>query len=58
MENIRFHQVTGARDLIESIGARLIYFPPYHPELNPIENMWSKIKNFLRTSSSRTVLFP
>jgi transposase len=54
MDNVRFHQVTGVRDLIEATGARLIYLPPYHPELNPIENMWSKIKNSLRTSSSRT----
>jgi len=54
MDNVKFHQVKGVRELIEETGAMLIYLPPYHPELNPIENMCSKIKNSLRTSSART----
>ena len=54
MDNVKFHQVKGVRELIEATGAKLTYLPPYHPELNPIENMWSKVKNKLRTLSART----
>lgn len=54
MDNVGFHQVNGVKEMIESTGASLMYLPPYHPEFNPIENMWSKIKNSLRTYSART----
>lgn len=55
MDNVAFHQVSGVKEAIENVGARLIYLPPYSPELNPIEQMWSKIKNGLRQASSRTL---
>jgi transposase len=55
MDNVKFHQVKGVKELIESKGARLIYLPPYSPELNPIEEMWSKIKTILRKISARTI---
>lgn len=35
-------------------GAKLIYLPPYSPDLNPIEKCWSKIKSYLRKAKSRT----
>ncbi len=54
MDNVSFHHVIGVQELIQSKGAKLIYLPPYSPELNPIENMWSKIKNSLRKSGART----
>lgn len=54
MDNVSFHKGEKIRAIIESKGARLIYSPPYSPELNPIEEMWSKIKNFLRKLSART----
>ena len=54
MDNVRFHQVKGVKERIEAMGAKLIYLPPYHPEFNPIENMWSKIKTRLRAISART----
>jgi transposase len=44
----------GIRERIESCGARLIYLPPYSPDLNPIEKAWSKFKQFLRTAKART----
>lgn len=55
MDNVAFHQVKGVREAIEKTGARLIYLPPYSPDLNPIEKMWSKIKNYLRRASARSL---
>lgn len=54
MDNLSAHQAKGVRDLIEGSGARLIYLPPYSPDLNPIEKCWSKIKTALRTAKART----
>ena len=48
MDNVAFHKVCGVKDAIESVGAKLIYLPPYSSDLNPIEQMWSKIKTCLR----------
>jgi len=42
------------RELIEARGARVIYLPPYSPDLNPIEKCWSKIKTYLRAAKART----
>jgi transposase len=41
-------------EAIEAVGARLLYLPPYFPDFNPIENMWSKIKQILRSQVPRT----
>ncbi len=54
MDNLPAHKVTGIRELIEARGARLIYLPPYSPDLNPIEKCWSKIKTYLRAAKART----
>jgi transposase len=54
MDNVAFHRVAGVEEAILKTGSRLVYLPPYSPELNPIENMWSKIKNYLRHASART----
>ena len=43
----------GVREAIEQVGARLLYLPPYHPELNPIELAWSKLKALLKTAGAR-----
>jgi len=55
MDNLRSHKVQGVKELIESVGATVFYLPPYSPDLNPIEQMWSKIKAFLRTVKARSV---
>jgi transposase len=55
MDNVAFHQVNGVMEAIESTGARLVYLPPYSPDLNPIEQMWGKIKTCLRKGSARTL---
>lgn len=55
MDNLQAHKVTGVREAIERAGARLLYLPPYSPDLSPIEPMWSKVKQSLRTLAARTV---
>ena len=42
------------REMIEAAGASVLYLPPYSPDFNPIENMWSKVKQFLRSAAART----
>lgn len=54
MDNLSAHKVEGVRALIEGAGARLIYLPPYSPDLNPIEQAWSKVKQLLRSLKART----
>ena len=54
MDNLSAHKVSGVRELIEARGARLLYLPPYSPDLNPIEQAWSKIKQVLRSLKART----
>lgn len=43
-----------ARKLIEKAGAQVCFLPPYSPDLNPIEKMWSKVKAILRKACART----
>jgi len=54
MDNLATHKVAGVRQAIEGAGARLEYLPPYSPDFNPIENMWSKVKQILRSLAPRT----
>src|ERR1017187_4955376 len=54
LDNLATHKVQGVREAIEAAGARLMYLPPYSPDFNPIENMWSKIKQALRSLSPRS----
>jgi transposase len=54
MDNLSVHKVTGIRELIEGRGAKLIYLPPYSPDLNPLEKAWFKFKQFLRRAKART----
>lgn len=54
MDNLNCHKDAQARKLIEQSQAHVLYFPPYSPDFNPIEKMWSKIKAFLRKVEART----
>jgi len=54
MDNLSSHKAPDIRERIESAGAYLWYLPPYSPDFNPIEQMWSKVKNALRTAGART----
>ena len=55
MDNLPAHKVRGVRSAIEAVGAKLMYLPPYSPDLNPIEMMFSKLKALLRKASERTI---
>lgn len=54
MDNASIHQGEQVRKAIESQGAELIFLSRYSPEFSPIEQMWSKVKNFLRKKAART----
>jgi len=54
LDNLATHKIRGIVEAIEAAGARLLYLPPYSPDFNPIENMWSKIKQILRSQAPRT----
>ena len=54
LDNLATHKINGIREAIEAAGARLLYLPPYSPDFNPIEPMWSKIKQVLRRHAPRT----
>jgi transposase len=53
LDNLATHKVMGVRQAIEAAGARLVYLPPYSPDFNPIENLWSKVKQILRRLAPR-----
>ena len=53
LDNLATHKVAGVRETIEAAGARLLYLPPYSPDFNPIENLWSKVKQILRRLALR-----
>lgn len=55
MDNLGAHKVAGVREAIEAVGARLVYLPPYSPDLKPIDLVFSKFKWPLRSASARTV---
>lgn len=54
MDNLAVHKAKSVREVIEAVGARVVYLPSYSPDLNPIENCWSKLKTHLRKRAART----
>jgi transposase len=55
MDNLGAHKVNWIRERIERAGCRVVYLPPYSPDLSPIEPMWAKVKQLLRTAAERTI---
>ncbi len=55
MDNLAAHKVAGVRTAIESVGARVVYLPPYSPDFNPIEQAFAKLKWLLRSAAARTM---
>jgi len=53
MDNLSSHKVAGVKEAIESVGAKLLYLPPYSPDFNPIENVFSKLKTLVRKAKVR-----
>ena len=54
LDNLSPHKAQEIRELIEAAGCRLLLLPPYSPDLNPIEQAWSKLKTLLRSAAART----
>lgn len=55
LDNLSSHKRLAAREIIEAVGARLMFLPPYSPDFNPIEKAFSKLKALLRKAAERTV---
>lgn len=53
-DNLNVHKSENVRRMVEGVGASYLPLPPYSPDLNPIEKMWSKIKQYLRGIKART----
>ena len=54
LDNVGAHRAVDVRRLIEAAGARVLYLPPYSPDLNPIELCWAKLKALLKEFGART----
>jgi len=54
MDNLSSHKRQRIRELVEGAGARLVFLPPYSPDLNPIELIFAKVKQLLRSLACRT----
>ena len=50
MDNAAFHRSNKIKELIESVGCKLLYLPAYSPDLNPIEKFWSNMKRWIRSN--------
>src|SRR3954454_6637412 len=55
MDNLGSHKGKAVRGLIRSVGAKLFFLPKYSPDLNPIEQVFAKLKHLLRKAAARTV---
>ena len=55
MDNLWAHKRPKVVEAIRSVGAGVLYLPPYSPDYNPIEPMWSKVKTLLRELKARTI---
>ena len=54
LDNLAAHKVDGVRQAISAFGASILYLPPYSPDLNPIEQLFAKLKALLRKAAART----
>lgn len=54
-DNLSSHKVAGVQEALQAVGARILYLPPYSPDLNPIEKLFAKLKAMLRKAGKRTV---
>ena len=55
LDNLGSHKGAAARRAIRSVGAHMIFLPAYSPDLNPIEQVFAKLKHLMRDASPRTV---
>lgn len=54
MDNLMVHRMNYFKKMFEKFEIKYLFLPPYSPDLNPIEGMWSKVKTLLRSSKART----
>lgn len=54
LDNLSSHKAAEVEEMIRAAGAGLWFLPPYSPDFNPIEKMWSKVKEILRKVKART----
>jgi transposase len=54
MDNLAAHKVAGVREALVAAKASLLYLPPYSPDLNPIEQLFAKLKTLLRKAAARS----
>jgi transposase len=54
MDNLPVHHALVVRKAIEAVGVKVVFLPPYSPDLSPIELCWSKLKQLLRSDKART----
>ena len=54
MDCLSVHKVKGISEMVEAVGANVVYLPPYSPDLNPIEMVWPEIKADLKKLKART----
>ena len=54
LDNLGAHRASRIKQIAESCGAKVIWLPPYSPDFSPIEQMWSKLKTYLRKVKART----
>jgi len=54
LDGLSVHKVKGIAEMVEAVGANVVYLPPYSPDLNPIETVWSEIKSDLKKDKART----
>jgi len=55
LDNLGSHKAKAVRDVIRAAGARLLFLPPYSPDLNPIEQVFAKLKHLMRKAAERSV---
>lgn len=55
MDNLKPHKAKGVREAIEAAGGKILYLPPYSPDLNPIEMAFAKLKALLRKAAERSI---
>jgi transposase len=55
LDNLSSHKVEGVQQAIAAAGATVLYLPPYSPDLNPIEKLFSKLKTLLRKAAKRSI---
>jgi transposase len=55
MDNVRMHHIPAAKEMLKEAGIELIFLPPYSPDLNPIEEAWSVVKNVFRKLEAKNI---